>query len=80
MDIKQGNPPALSFERVCEMLGDNEKPFPTSSMTAIDAAGLGPSWFYIGRRKFLLWEDLESWLQDQANKSRKYKRGRGVGL
>jgi hypothetical protein len=74
MDIKQNNLPALSFARVCEILGDNEKPFPTSSMVAIDAAGEGPKWFYIGKRKFLLWQDLETWLQDQANKSRKYKR------
>lgn len=74
MDIKQSNPPALSFERVCEVLGDSEKPFPASSMVAIDAAGEGPKWFYIGRRKFLLWKDLEIWLQEQAAKSIKYKR------
>lgn len=74
MDINQGNPPALSFERVLEMLGNSEKSYPSSSMIALDAAGQGPKWFFIGKRKFLLWQDLESWLQDQASKSCKYKR------
>ena len=74
MDINQGNPPALSFERVLEMLGNSETPYPMSTMVAIDAAGEGPKWFYIGRRKFLLWQDFEAWLQEQATKSRKYKR------
>lgn len=74
----QHNFPALSFQRVLEILGDSEKPFPVSSMVAIDAAGLGPKWFYIGKRKFLLWKDLEIWLNDQAAKSVKYKRCIGV--
>lgn len=74
------NPPVLSFQRVLELLGDSEKPFPYSSMTAIEQAGEGPKFFYLGKRKFLLWTDFEIWVQEQAEKSRKYKRGRGVGL
>jgi hypothetical protein len=74
MNSNQNNYPALSFERVLEMMGNSEAPYPLSTMVAIDAAGEGPKWFYIGRRKFLLWQDFEDWLKEQAAKSRKYKR------
>jgi hypothetical protein len=74
MDINQGNPPILSFHRFLEILGDSEKPFPYSSMTAIEAAGEGPTFFYIGKRKFIRWVDFEVWVNDQASRSIKYKR------
>ncbi len=80
MNSNQNNPPVLSFQRVLELLGDSEKAFPCSSMTAIEQAGEGPKFFYLGKRKFLLWTDFEIWVHEQAAKSRKYKRGRGVGL
>lgn len=67
---------AISFSRALQMLGDGEKPYPKSSMNALDAAGEGPKWFNIGRRKFVLITDLNAWLESQAEKSRKYGRGR----
>lgn len=53
--------PALSFDEFCEVLD-----LPKSTLEEITRVGDGPSFFLIGRRRYVRRQDMLDWIDKQA--------------
>lgn len=52
----------LTFDEVRMAMGSEEKPFPASTLHALNKTGRGPKFFKNGRRNYVLKSDFEAWL------------------
>ena len=58
--------PALSFSDACLLVG-----LPSSTMSMLDKQGIGPKWFFLGRRKFVGRATFLAWLAEREAKGAK---------